>query len=320
MSGCCLPPGPPRASGEPVVIGQGGAPEGIVWLPGGPSFTGTDRPLLPTDGEGPRRAVRLAPFGIERGTVTNARFARFVAATGYVTEAERIGWSFVFEAFLPAAVAARVPPSADAPWWRGVEGACWRAPEGPGSTVEEREAHPAVHVSWQDAAAFAAWVGGRLPTEAEWEHAARGGGDGPYPWGAREPDDEDFTPCNIWQGRFPDRDTGRDGHRGTAPALSFPPNGYGLHHMAGNVWQWCADAFRLRSLGRSARARDAAAVAGRHRVMKGGSYLCHRSYCHRYRVAARLGLPPDSATGHLGFRVAYDAPPAVQRMSRAAPV
>jgi formylglycine-generating enzyme required for sulfatase activity len=281
----------------------------VVWLAGGASHVGTDRPLFGADGEGPRRTVRLAPFGIDRGAVTNARFAAFVAATGHVTEAERIGWSFVFRGFLPAAEAARLPPSVVAPWWAGVPGAAWHAPEGPGSSILGREAHPVVHVSWNDATAFAAWAGARLPVEAEWEHAARGGGDGPYPWGGQPPDDTGFLPCNIWQGRFPDHDTGADGWRGTAPALSFAPNGYGLHNMAGNVWEWCADPFRIRSLARPAQARNAAARAEGQRVMKGGSYLCHASYCHRYRVAARLGLPPDSATGHLGFRLAWDPHP-----------
>lgn len=307
--GCCAP-GSRRGAGPvpAAATGTGGAPEGVVWLPGGRGFTGTDTPLLPLDGEGPRRAARLAPFGIERATVTNARFARFVADTGYVTDAERIGWSFVFHGVLTPELAAVSPPSMDAPWWRGVTGACWHAPEGPGSGTAGRETHPVVHVSWHDAAAFSAWAGGRLPTEAEWEHAARGGGDGPYPWGSREPDDDTFQPCNIWQGRFPDVDTGRDGHRGTAPVLAYAPNAFGLYQMAGNVWEWCADPFRIRSVGRTARARNAAALAQHQRVMKGGSHLCHRSYCHRYRIAARLGLPQDTATGHLGFRVAFNPP------------
>ena len=306
-SGCC-----PPVSGRGPMARQngrgraGGTSENVVWLPGGASHAGTDRPLLPLDGEGPCRALKLAPFGIEATAVTNARFARFVADTGYVTDAERIGWSFVFQAFLTRQLAERSAPSVDAPWWRGVTGACWHAPEGPGSRVDGREDHPVVHVSWHDAAIFSAWAGGRLPTEPEWEHAARGGGAGPYPWGDREPDDDAFQPCNIWQGRFPDVDTGRDGHRGTAPVLAFAPNGFGLYQMAGNVWEWCADPFRIRSVGRAARARNLSAQAQKQRIMKGGSYLCHRSYCHRYRIAARLGLPPDTATGHLGFRVAFD--------------
>jgi formylglycine-generating enzyme required for sulfatase activity len=278
----------------------------VVWLPGGRSHVGTDTPLLRADGEGPARPVRLAPFGIEAVAVSNARFAAFVAATGYRTEAERIGWSFVFRGFLPREAARRLPPSVDAPWWAGVEGACWSAPEGPGSSTEGRARHPVVHVSHADALAFAGWAGGRLPSEAEWEHAARGGGAGPYPWGAAEPDDTGFLPCNIWQGRFPEHNLVRDGHAGTAPVDSFAPNGLGLFNMAGNVWEWCADPFRIRSAGRQAQARNAAAQAQRQRVIKGGSYLCHRSYCHRYRIAARLGMPPDSATGHLGFRLAHD--------------
>ncbi|RMH49131.1 MAG: formylglycine-generating enzyme family protein [Alphaproteobacteria bacterium] len=307
--GCCAPARDGRGGNGRALPAPGGRPEGVVWLPGGSGFVGTDRPFLPQDGEGPRRPVRLAPFGIERAAVTNRRFAAFVAATGYVTEAEEIGWSYVFRGFLPPELAASAPPSTEAPWWAGVTGASWRHPEGPGSDLSGREDHPVVHVSWRDARSFAAWVGGRLPTEAEWEHAALGGGDGPFPWGSREPDDSGFFPCNIWQGRFPDHDLGRDGYRGTAPAVSFPPNGYGLYNMAGNVWEWCADAFRIRSVSRAARARNALARAGGWRTLKGGSHLCHRSYCYRYRIAARMGLPPDSATGHLGFRVTYDAPP-----------
>jgi formylglycine-generating enzyme required for sulfatase activity len=312
QGGCCPPVAIRHGTGtaDSPAAAEGGQAEGVVWIAGGRSHVGTDTPLLRADGEGPVRAVRLAPYGIEAAAVSNARFARFVAATGYVTEAERIGWSFVFRGFLPPALAARLPPSVDAPWWAGVEGACWSAPEGPGSSIAGREDHPVVHVSWADATAFARWAGGRLPTEAEWEHAARGGGPGPYPWGAQEPDDTGFFPCNIWQGPFPDRNLLHDGHAGTAPVRSFAPNGLGLFNTVGNVWEWCADAFRVRSAGRQARARNAVAQAQAHRVIKGGSYLCHASYCHRYRIAARLGMPPDSATGHMGFRIAFDTVPA----------
>ena len=165
-----------------------------------------------------------------------------------------------------------------------------------------------MHVSWSDAAAFAAWAGGRLPTEAEWEHAAKGGDDGArFPWGAEEPTDTVAGLCNIWQGDFPHRNSVADGFAGTAPADAFRPNGFGLFNMCGNVWEWCADPFRVRSLSGAAKARNRAATAERERVMKGGSYLCHRSYCYRYRIAARSGRSPDTSAGHTGFRVAYDA-------------
>jgi sulfatase modifying factor 1 len=278
----------------------------IVTIPGGRAEIGTDAPIFENDGEGPRRFVTLSPFRLDEAAVTNERFQRFVAATGYVSEAERFGWSFVFAGHLPADTAGSAQVTG-AEWWRKVEGACWHAPEGPGSDLDGRMDHPVVHISHRDALAFAAWTGGRLPSEAEWEHAARGGLTGAiFPWGDREPDDVDFLPCNIWQGSFPARDTGADGYRGTAPVRAFAPNGYGLFQMCGNVWEWNADAFRVRSLKRAARALNTTASRERRHVLKGGSFLCHRSYCFRYRIAARIGNTPDTSTSHTGFRVAYD--------------
>jgi formylglycine-generating enzyme required for sulfatase activity len=183
----------------------------------------------------------VLPFAIAAGAVSNDEFARFVDDTGYVTDAERFGWSFVFAAFLAGPVRAGSARSDSAPWWCAVRGAWWRRPEGPGSGWDDRGDRPVVHVSWHDAAAYAAWAGARLPTEAEWEYAARGGLDGArYAWA------DELTPggehrCNIWQGRFPTRNTADDGHVGAAPVGSFPPNGFGLHNVAGNVWEWCAD-------------------------------------------------------------------------------
>lgn len=279
-----------------------------VGFAGGPSHVGTRRPEILQDGEGLVRKVRLKPFTVDAMLVTNARFAAFVAATGYVTEAEKFGWAPVFSMLL--ADPESIPPSQTAtPWWVKCDGAWWAEPEGPGSHVRDRRDHPVVHVSWADAGAFASWAGGRLPTEAEWEHAARGGLDGEprFPWGEHEPDDTEFLPANIWQGRFPDENTCADGWLGTSPVGHFPPNGAGLYDMAGNVWEWTSEPFLVRSAGRAAKARNKLARAANQKVMKGGSFLCHVSYCYRYRIAARSGTPADSGASNTGVRVFYDA-------------
>lgn len=269
-------------------------------------LVGTDRPVIAGDGEGPRRKASLRAFALEAHTVTNARFAAFVRETGYVTEAERFGWSAVFRGLLSEG-ARYEAASGPTPWWVKVDGAFWAAPEGPGSSVENRPDHPVVQVSWADAKAFAAWCGGRLPSEAEWEHAARGGlADPRFPWGDDEPADDAIF-CNIWQGIFPHTNTQADGYFGTSPVDAFAPNGAGLYGMAGNVWEWTADPFRVRSVSARARARNAHAAREKEKVLKGGSFLCHKSYCYRYRIAARMALTPDSATSNVGFRVAYDA-------------
>lgn len=292
---CCAPSAPVPAvgpaatrSGAPTGRHAGGRPGRTVSLPGGTFAMGSEDALAyPQDGEGPVRPVTVEAFEIECCTVTNAGFAAFVECTGHLTLAEQEGWSFVFAGLLPE----DFPPTrgvAAAPWWRQVDGATWRSPEGPQSGIEGRLEHPVVHVSWHDAAAYAAWVGGRLPSEAEWEYAARGGlAQKTFPWGdEREPDGEHRM--NVWQGDFPRRNTMADGWYGTAPVDAYDANGFGLHNMCGNVWEWCADPFG----------------AGRDGewVTKGGSYLCHESYCRRYRVAARQGLTRDSTTGNLGFR------------------
>jgi len=298
VSSCCPPP---RSGGDaldrgPVAVGAArhdGAIAGVVALPGGTFRMGTDdADGFPEDREGPIRAVAVEPFAIGAHTVSNERFAEFVDATGHETDAERFGWSYVFAKFLTRELRRASPRLEEAPWWCGVTGAQWRHPEGPGSDLDGRGEHPVVHVSWHDAAAYCAWVGGRLPTEAEWEYAARGGLDqARYPWG------DELTPggehrCNIWQGRFPAHNSAEDGFTGTAPVDAFEPNGFGLYNMAGNVWEWCADPF------------DA---AGQNRAMRGGSYLCHESYCNRYRVAARTANTPDSSAGNLGFRCAVSS-------------
>ena len=261
----------------------------MIRLEGGTFRMGNGRDDgYPQDGEGPVRETTVAPFAIAATTVDNAGFAAFVAATGHRTDAETYGWSFVFGGLLPDDFP-ETRGVAAAPWWRQVHGADWAHPEGPGSTVEDRPDHPVVHVSWNDAVAYAAWAGGRLPTEAEWELAARGGLDQqPFPWGDElEPGGEHRM--NVWQGSFPDARTPEDGWYGTAPVEAYAPNAFGLHQMTGNVWEWCQDEF----------------APGR-RAQRGGSYLCHESYCRRYRVDARSGSEPDSSAGNVGFRLAAD--------------
>jgi formylglycine-generating enzyme required for sulfatase activity len=262
----------------------------------------------PGDGEGPAHDVVLDAFRIDRFAVTNDAFARFVDATGWVTDAERFGWSFVFGGLLPDDFPA-TRGVAGAEWWRQVHGATWCHPEGPQSGVDARLDHPVVHVSWHDAAAYCRWTGTRLPTEAEWERAARGGREGTaFPWGDDlEPDGEHRM--NVFQGRFPDADTGADGHRGTAPVDAYPANGLGLHNVTGNVWEWCADWFDATYYARAERRGPRGPAEGEHRVQRGGSYLCHMSYCRRYRVSARFASEPVSSTGNAGFRVAADPRP-----------
>ncbi|GAA3371050.1 formylglycine-generating enzyme family protein [Streptomyces antimycoticus] len=305
---CCTPSrGGGAAVPAPAATAHtGGYETDMALLPGGTFLMGTeDADGFPADGEGPVREVTVAAFRIDVHAVTNERFARFVRETGHVTEAERFGWSYVFAGFLPAALRRGAPRPEGTPWWCGVEGASWRAPEGPGSEVGERSRHPAVHVSWNDAVAYCRWAGARLPTEAEWEYAARGGLVGRrYPWG------DELTPggvhrCNIWQGRFPVKNTAEDGYRGTAPVDAFEPNGFGLYNVAGNVWEWCADWWSTDHADRP-RADPGGPATGIAKVMRGGSYLCHQSYCNRYRVAARTSNTPDSSTGNLGFRTVRD--------------
>ena len=273
-------------------------------VPAGVFTMGTDDPRgYAADGEGPAHEVELASYDIAVHAVTNDDFARFADATGYRTTAEEAGDSFVFGGLLHD----DFPPTqglAAAPWWRLVEGASWRHPEGPQSDLDGRGDHPVVHVSWYDAQAYAAWSGTRLPTEAEWERAARGGREGShYPWGdEREPGAEHRM--NTWQGDFPRTNTREDGWLGTCPVGTFPPNDLGLHEVTGNVWEWCADWFDPRWYAVSPRHSPAGPPDGHARVMRGGSYLCHDSYCWRYRVDARSSNTPDSSTGNLGFRVA----------------
>jgi formylglycine-generating enzyme required for sulfatase activity len=254
------------------------------------------------DGETPVHDVKVDAFEISPVTVTNILFGEFVTQTGYRTEAEKYGWSFVFGGFLPD----RFPQTqgvVDAPWWRQVFGASWAHPEGPQSDIASRGNHPVTHVSWNDALAFCQWSGTRLPSEAEWEFAARGGSEtSHFPWGARLIPDGKHR-MNVWQGTFPDWNRGADGYSGTAPVEAYSPNGYGLYNMTGNVWEWCADWFDPCYYGRSPVENPVGPDAGTARVMRGGSYLCHKSYCNRYRVDSRSSNTPDSSAGNIGFRV-----------------
>jgi formylglycine-generating enzyme len=302
---CCSPQrsaggGVPPSTAASQVIPREAPPAAaeLLDLPGGTFWMGSDEDRYPEDGESPSRPVHVDAFRIAPCTVTNTDFAAFVAAAGYGTTAEREGWSFVFGGLLPG----DFPPTravAQAPWWRQVHGADWRHPEGPGSDLDGRSDHPVVHVSWLDARAFCRWAGGRLPSETEWEYAARGGLERRrYPWG------DELTPggehrMNVFQGRFPEEDTGDDGFVGTAPVRAFAPNGHGLYNATGNVWEWTADRFGPARPGQ--------------RVTRGGSYLCHDSYCWRYRCAARSGNTPDSSAGNIGFRMAADHPGAAHR-------
>jgi formylglycine-generating enzyme len=295
-----------RAAAEQRIRARNGSTSGMIRLDGGPFLMGSESAeCVPGDGEGPVRQVTLDPFYLDREPVTNHQFREFVRATGHRTDAETFGWSFVFYRQL-----AGQPDSAGAvsglEWWRKHDGADWAHPEGPDSTVESRLEHPVIHVSWNDAVAYSRWAQKRLPTEAEWEYAARGGLEQKlYPWG------NDLTPdgnhlCNIWQGEFPALNTVEDGYEFLAPAGAFPPNAYGFHTLTGNAWEWCADWFDAAFPQFSTRFNPAGPTQGTRKVTKGGSFLCHRSYCNRYRVAARTSNTPDSSASHMGFRCASD--------------
>ncbi|MFE6288099.1 formylglycine-generating enzyme family protein [Streptomyces sp. NPDC057877] len=305
---CCTPTAAPTADASSLAVApatRGRSTRGQVRLPGGGFAMGDAFDEgYPADGETPVHQVRLKPFHIDETAVTTAQFAAFVKATGHVTEAERHGSSAVFHLAVAAPASDILGNAAGAPWWINVRGAHWRHPEGAGSDVSDRQSHPVVHVSWNDANAYARWAGKRLPTEAEWEYAARGGLVGRrYVWG------DDLTPggrwrCNIWQGPFPYTNTAEDGYLTTAPVKSYRPNGFGLWNMSGNVWEWCADWFSPTYYAESPGQDPAGPDTGTTRVLRGGSYLCHDSYCNRYRVSARSSNTPESSSSNLGFRCA----------------
>ncbi len=308
-------------------------PPGMAWIPGGEFTMGSDAESAWLE-ERPAHRVRVDAFWMDRAEVTNAQFRAFVEATGYVTTAEKPP---ALEEVMSQVQPGTPPPPAEklvpgsmvftAPvgevnlrdfsqWWTWTPGADWRHPEGPNSSIEGRDEHPVVHVSWDDADAYARWAGKRLPTEAEWEFAARGGLDGkPYTWGDQRPTESQVF-ANIWQGEFPHSNTAEDGYIETSPVKSFPPNGYGLYDMAGNVWEWCADWFERDLYRRRAANGLAVNPTGpetssdptrpfeRLRVLRGGSFLCNDSYCSRYRPSARHGNSPDTGMSHMGFRCA----------------
>jgi sulfatase modifying factor 1 len=283
----------------------------MIRLEGGAFLMGTDyKGAFPQDGETPVRQVTIDPFLMDRFPVTNRLFRQFVEETGYRTEAERFGWSFVFWAHVPKARFRDYveDTAAEAPWWCKVPGAKWAAPEGPGSDIEKRLNYPVTHVSWNDAGAFCQWSNQRLPTEAEWEYAARGGLEQKlYPWGDKlRPGGRHM--CNIWQGDFPHVDTGEDGYAGLCPVDAFPANGWGLYSVTGNCWEWCSDWFESTNTSPGSKHNPSGALLGTARVMKGGSFLCHKSYCNRYRTAARSSNTPDSSSSNIGFRCAMKVP------------
>jgi sulfatase modifying factor 1 len=306
-----------------LAIALGPAP-GMVWIPGGTFWMGSDDPRM-ADAR-PVHRVSVDGFWMDRTEVTNAQFARFVRETGYVTTAERRPDPKDFpgvppDRLVPGGVVFTPPGGGAVPlddpssWWRYVPGADWRHPDGPGSSLRGREREPVVQVSWDDAVAYAKWAGGRLPTEAEWEFAARGGLQRKrYVWG------DEQTPggrwrANVWQGRFPNENTARDGATGRSAVASYAANGYGLYDMAGNVWEWCADWYRPgyttarleRNPQGPASSHDPAEPGMAKRVLKGGSYLCSDLYCARYVPGARGKGAPDTGASNVGFRIVVKA-------------
>ncbi len=263
------------------------------------------------DKEYPPVMVDVKSFYISETSVTNEQFMRFVEETGYVTAAERLGTSYVFRGLLVELPSNVSCCDTKLEWWLDIKGAYWKAPEGPGSTIDERMDHPVVHVTWNDARAYCRWAGGRLPTEAEWEAAARGNPSNlkEFPWGDELIPDGQFM-ANTWQGSFPENNTGEDGYVGTSPAKSFYQNEYGIWQMIGNVWEWCQNIARIPLNDFKVKQIKDFEVNQSYledfRATRGGSFLCHESYCNRYRVAARNGNSANSATSNTGFRYVMD--------------
>jgi formylglycine-generating enzyme required for sulfatase activity len=315
--------GPPAINKAPA---PGPAPAGMVWIPGGEFWMGCENCGMPD--ALPVHLVWVAGFWMDSTPITNQQFAAYVKATGYVTVAERRPNPAEFpgvplDSLVPGSVVF-TPPSQPVPlddysrWWRYAPGASWRHPDGPSSNLAGRDRHPVVHIAWEDAAAYARWAGKRLPTEAEFEFAARGGLDrNMYAWG-NELKPGGKLPANIFEGHFPDRDERTDGYAGTSPVTAFPPNGYGLYDIGGNVWQWCADWYRpdYYSTVAGGPARDPKGPASSYdpdepgaakRVTRGGSFLCSGEYCSRYLVGSRGKAEVSSGSSNLGFRLVADA-------------
>ncbi len=315
---CCIPSvSQGQSVGLSISAGAKAAPKAagpehyasLIPLPGGEFEMGYEgRDAFPKDGEGPVRTVKLKAFEIDAYCVTNDLFKKFVDATGYKTQAEGFGSSFVFYTHLPAKYAAnlmRKRAVVGTEWWLSVPGACWKRPFGERSNLDGLANHPVVHVSYMDALAYCAWAGLKPATEAQWEYAARGGLVGKQmPWG------DELTPdgkhrCNVWQGKFPEQDKGEDGFKGTCPVNAYQPNGFGLYNTSGNVWEWCRDAFSItwhKEASDLTRIDPVCTELSDRRSQRGGSYLCHKSYCNRYRVSARMGNTPDSSSTNAGFR------------------
>jgi formylglycine-generating enzyme len=297
------------------------APEGMVWVPAGTFWMGSVNG--PAD-ERPQHKVTLDGFWMDKTEVTNGQFAKFVKATGYVTVAEQkpdpkkypdapkdklVPFSACFKC-CPADLSG--PPV----WWQFTPGANWQHPEGPRSSIEGKDFYPAVHICWDDAVAYAKWAGKRLPTEAEWEYAARGGLDRKeYVWGDAKQGEKGKWYANTFQGRFPEKDAGEDGYAGLAPAAKYPANGYGLFDMAGNAWEWCQDWYQPNYYRDSPEKNPKGPETGLEenpgegptKVRRGGSFLCADEYCRRYLPASRDKNPTDSAANHTGFRCVKDA-------------
>jgi len=276
----------------------------MISVPAGSFVMGTNSDIgFPDDGEGPEKTINLNQFHIDIYSVTNSEFEKFITETKYITEAEQYGWSFVFYKLLSKVTLAKIEYKVTStPWWCVVKNAYWRRPEGPKSNIKNRGDHPVVHISWNDAVNYCTWANKRLPTEAEWEYAAQGGLENSiYPWGNELIPNNEHQ-CNIWQGEFPKENSLEDGYLSTAPVNSYKSNGYGLYNIVGNVWEWTQDWFSTSYPKIRDTNNPLGPGTGESKVIKGGSFLCHKSYCNRYRIAARSSNTTNSSTSNLGFR------------------
>lgn len=279
----------------------------MILITGGTFHIGTDKPVFVADGESPERSVTLDSFYLDKYEVSNTEFEQFTSCSGYVTEAEKFGNSFVADYYLSDSLKEEIQQAvAGAPWWLPVEGADWRHPEGLHSNLDGRMNEPVIHVSWNDAVQYCKWAGKRLPTEAEWEVACRNGKKNRlFPWGNKWNPKDQFW-ANIWTGRFPVDNTGEDGFTGPAPNNMFQQTESGLHNMIGNVWEWTSDWWQVNHQQQADNGlkNPSGPNFGTDKVKKGGSFMCHKDHCYRYRCAARSQNTPDSSAHNLGFRCA----------------